>query len=211
MTRIIRFIALLALALPLQSIASEAPKSGFRAEFLRDLDGVQRKIVDLASAVPADKYSWRPAPGVRSISEVYMHIAGGNYFLASFVGMKPPAYDERALERINDKQRVLAELKKSFDHIRMAALNASDADLDKPIKMFGNDTTVRGAFMTALNHLHDLASLATMRRRIPAPLRWSGRGSSPGPTPLSPTARAVAQASHGASGETTSTGSPRPA
>src|SRR5712691_10221637 len=132
-----------------------APKSGFRAEFLQDLDAVQKKIIDLAAAMPADKYSWRPAPGVRSVSEVFMHIAGGNYFLASFVGMKPPAYDESTLERINDKARVLAELRKSFDHIRMAALNASDADLDKPIKMFGNDTTVRGAFMTALNHLHE--------------------------------------------------------
>jgi hypothetical protein len=48
--------------------------------------------------------------------------------------MKPPGYD-------GNKQRLLDELKKSFEHIRMAALNATDADLDKPIKMFGNDTT----------------------------------------------------------------------
>ncbi len=148
--------AALALLAALQTPAPPPPPTrGFRAEFLRDLSDVEKKIEDLAAVMPADKYTWRPAPGVRSVSEVYMHIAGGNYFLASFVGMKPPAYDERALERINDKQRVLAELKKSFDHIRLAALNASDADLDKPIKMFGNDTTVRGAFMTALNHLHE--------------------------------------------------------
>src|SRR5712692_2489170 len=143
--------AALALLAALQTPVPAPPTRGFRAEFLRDLSDVEKKIEDLAAAIPADKYTWRPAPGVRSVSEVYMHIAGGNYFLASFAGMKPPAYDERALERINDKQRVLAELKKSFAHIRMAALNASDADLDKPIKMFGNDTTVRGAFMTALN------------------------------------------------------------
>jgi len=147
-------ISALALLAALQT-PQAPPTRGFRAEFLRDLSDVEKKIEDLAAAVPAEKYTWRPAPGVRSVSEVYMHIAGGNYFLASFVGMKPPAYDESALERINNKQRVLAELKKSFDHIRMAALNASDADLDKPIKMFGNDTTVRGAFMTALNHLHE--------------------------------------------------------
>jgi uncharacterized damage-inducible protein DinB len=132
-----------------------APTRGFRAEFLRDLSDVEKKIEDLAAALPAEKYTWRPAPGVRSVSEVYMHIAGGNYFLASFVGPKPPAYDERNLERINDKSRVVAELHKSFDYIRMVALNTNDADLDKPIKMFGNDTTVRGAFMTALNHLHE--------------------------------------------------------
>jgi uncharacterized damage-inducible protein DinB len=176
MTRIIRFIALLALALPLQSIASEAPKSGFRAEFLRDLDGVQRKIVDLASAVPADKYSWRPAPGVRSISEVYMHIAGGNYLLASFTGMKPPGYDTRSLEKITETDRVLVELKKSFDHLRTAALNATDSDLDKSINMFGNDTTERAAFLTALNHLHEhlgqSIAYARMNGVVPP---WSGK------------------------------------
>ena len=148
-------IGALALIAALQTPAPAPPKRGFRAEFLRDLSDVQKKIEELADAVPADKYTWRPAPGVRSISEVYMHIAGGNYFLASFVGMKPPAYDESTLERINDKARVLAELRKSFDHIRLAALTASDADLDKPIKMLGTDTTVRGAFMNALNHLHE--------------------------------------------------------
>ena len=148
-------IGAVALIAALQTPSPAPPKRGFRAEFLRDLSDVQKKIEELAAAVPADKYTWRPAPGVRSISEVYMHIAGGNYFLASFVGMKPPAYDESTLERINDKARVLAELRKSFDHIRLAALTASDADLDKPIKMLGTDTTVRGAFMTALNHLHE--------------------------------------------------------
>jgi uncharacterized damage-inducible protein DinB len=172
----IRFIALLALALPLQSIASDAPKSGFRAEFLRDLDGVQRKIVDLAATVPADKYSWRPAPGVRSISEVYMHIAGGNYLLASFTGMKPAGHDTRSLEKITDKDRVLVELRKSFDHLRTAALNATDTDLDKSIKMFGNDTTERAAFLTALNHLHEhlgqSIAYARMNGVVPP---WSGK------------------------------------
>ena len=150
-----RILIAVALLAALQTPSPAPPKRGFRAEFLRDLSDVQKKIEELAAAMPADKYTWRPAPGVRSVSEVYMHIAGGNYFLASFVGMKPPAYDESTLERINDKARVLAELRKSFDHIRLAALTASDADLDKPIKMLGTDTTVRGAFMTALNHLHE--------------------------------------------------------
>jgi uncharacterized damage-inducible protein DinB len=157
----LRTIALLvAIAAPMQSLAitmktPPAPKSGFRAEFLRDLDEVQKKIVDLAEAVPADKYDWRPAPGVRSISEVYMHIAGGNYVLASFVGLKPPGYDTRSLETITDKPRVLDELKKSFANLRAAALSASDADLDKTVKMFGNDVTERAAFLNALTHLHE--------------------------------------------------------
>src|SRR5207245_10975612 len=123
---LIRAMTLLA---ALQNPAPAPPTRGFRAELLRDLDDMQKKITDLAEAMPADKYDWRPAPGVRSISEVYMHIAGGNYVLASFVGMKPPGYDTRSLETITDKPRVLDELKKSFANLRAAALNASGPDL----------------------------------------------------------------------------------
>lgn len=32
------------------------------------------------------KFSWRPAPGVRSTSEVYMHIAMANFYLLSVTG-----------------------------------------------------------------------------------------------------------------------------
>lgn len=156
--------------------AHPVPKSGFRAEFLRDLAEVQKKIVDLAEVTPAAKYGWRPARGVRSISEVYMHIAGGNYFLASFVGMKAPSYDTTTLEKITGKERVVAELKRSFEHLRTAALNAKDSDLEKSIKMFGNDTTVRWGFVTALNHLHEhlgqSVAYARMNGIVPP---WSGR------------------------------------
>src|SRR5205085_5958767 len=132
---------------------NSTPKNGFRAEWLHDFDDTSKKIVELAEAMPAAKYNWRPGPGVRSVSEVYMHIAGGNYFLATFAGAKAPSYDTRNLEKITDKARVVEELKKSFEYLRMVAMQVSDADLDKPIKMFGYDTTHRGALMTARNHL----------------------------------------------------------
>jgi uncharacterized damage-inducible protein DinB len=152
------------------------PTTGFRAEFLTDLDEVQKKIIDLATVMPAEKYAWRPARGVRSVSEVYMHIAGGNYFLASFNGMRAPSYDTRSLEQISSKPRVLEELKRSFDHIRAAILMANDSDLDKPIKMFGTDTTVRAGFITALNHLHEhlgqSIAYARMNGVVPP---WTGR------------------------------------
>lgn len=161
MTRIAA--ALLLLAAPMlfaQQNAKKLPPAatkagGFRAEFLVDLDDVQKKIIDLAGAVPADKYTWRPNADVRSVSEVYMHIAGGNYFLATFLGVQPPDDMPKDLEKITDKQQVLAALQKSFDHIRTIVKNTSDADLEKPVKLFGNPTTQRGVFLTMINHLHE--------------------------------------------------------
>jgi uncharacterized damage-inducible protein DinB len=133
--------------------ATPSPQPGFRAEFLANLDEVQDKIVSLAAATPADKFAWRPAPGVRSISEVYMHIAGGNYFLATFIGVKPPKMNGDIEKTVTKKADVLAELKKSFEHLRNAAASAND--LDKPVKMLSNQTTNRGVLMTILSHLHE--------------------------------------------------------
>lgn len=130
------------------------PKTGVRAELLHDLDDLQKKILSLATAIPADRYAWRPGRGVRSVSEVYMHMAGGNYTLVSFVG-DHPMLDTRTFERITEKPRVIEELRRSFDYLRDTIINTSDADLDKMIRMFGNDSTERAAFMMALNHLHE--------------------------------------------------------
>lgn len=140
-------------AQPAQSKAATAKPQGFRAEFLTNLDDVQQKILELAESVPAEKYAWRPAPGVRSISEVYMHIAGGNYFLASFLGLDAPKTKGDIEKTITKKADVVAELRRSFEHLRNAANGSSD--LEKPVKMFGQQTTHRGVLVTTLSHLHE--------------------------------------------------------
>ena len=137
-----------------QNLPQPAPKPqpGFRGEFDEQLDEVEEKIVALAEATPAEKFSWRPAGDIRSISEVYMHIAGGNYFLSTFLGAAAPPHAGDIEKKITRKAAVIAELKKSFDHLH-AAVKA--ADLDKPVKMFGRTTTQRNVMMTMVNHLHE--------------------------------------------------------
>ena len=140
-----------------QDKTKDAPKvTGFRAEFLAQMVDVEKKILDLAEAVPQEKYSWRPMDDVRSISEVYMHIAGANYLFPSFAGIKAPANIERDAEKkVTEKAKVIAYVKASFEHIRKAITDTPDADLDKPAKMFGEETTVRGVFFTAGLHMHE--------------------------------------------------------
>jgi len=151
-------LALLAIVLPTLALAqtpavpAKTPH-GFRAEFIANLDEVQEKIVSLAEAVPAEAYGWRPAAGVRSISEVYMHIAGGNYFLATFIGVAAPKMNGDLEKTVTKKADVIVELKKSFDHLRAAA--AQVKDLETSVKMFGNQTTYRGVLMAILSHLHE--------------------------------------------------------
>ena len=95
-----------------------APASTFKVEFLRQLDDVEKKLVSLAEAVPADKYGWRPGEGVRSVGEVYMHIVGGNAFVLGFAGFKPAAPPDM---KLTDKAKIVAALKESFAFVRKSA------------------------------------------------------------------------------------------
>jgi hypothetical protein len=52
---------------------------------------VSQPLIALAEATPPEKFAWRPAEGVRSTSEVYMHIVTANFYLLSFAGPKMPA------------------------------------------------------------------------------------------------------------------------
>lgn len=186
-------LLLLSLCLSAAALAQPAAKSpakapSFRDEFLGDLDEVQKKIVDLANAVPADKYSWRPADGVRSVSEVFTHIAGGNYYLATFLGVQPPAEMPKEIEKITEKKKVLAELQKSFDHVR--SIVKSDTDFERTVKLYGNDTSRRNVYMMMLNHLHEhlgqSVAYARMNGIVPP---WSATDTvvpmPPAPTPPS--------------------------
>lgn len=148
-------LALLAIVLSAQFTSAQSTNSAVKSELLSDLDEMQDKIISLAKAVPDDKYSWRPGDGVRSVSEVYMHIAGGNYYLLSFVGQKMPDGMQDWEKTVTEKAKVLDALQKSFDHVRTTINGMSDADMDKKNKVFGKDRTYREVLMLELNHLHE--------------------------------------------------------
>jgi uncharacterized damage-inducible protein DinB len=136
------------------STAAAAPTSGARAEFLAEVAFYEQRFTRLAQAVPAEKYTWRPADGVRSIGEVYNHIVAANYGIARALGTPPPAgFDPKAtMANSADKAKTVQALKDSFAHFRQAVISVSDADLDKPLKMFGQQTTYRGAFIMITGH-----------------------------------------------------------
>jgi len=133
---------------------SAAPAAGARAEFLEGLAYYEQRYTRLAEAVPPEKYSWRPGEGVRSIGEVYAHITAANYGVAHAFGMQAPSgLDFKAIQAAAiDKAKITQLLKDSFAHLRQAILAISDGDMDKPQKMFGRQTNVRGAFMMIIGH-----------------------------------------------------------
>ena len=90
-------------------------------------------IMQLAAAIPADKYSWSPQTGVRSFSGVFAHIISANYFFAMKLGAKlPEGVELESIEmKLKSKEDIAAALKQSYEVIIGAVKNAKDADLAK--------------------------------------------------------------------------------
>jgi uncharacterized damage-inducible protein DinB len=155
-------VVALALCAAAFSFAQDKP-TGFRADLLDQIEYVQKQIVDLENAIPDKKMSWRPAKGVRSVSEVYMHIVMANYLLAKFAGVelppdvKLPEFSEmgKAEASITNKKEIAEKLEKSFTFLKSAISKMSDADLEKPVTFFGQETNVRGMLLTAFAHQHE--------------------------------------------------------
>ncbi|HSU81868.1 MAG TPA: DinB family protein [Thermoanaerobaculia bacterium] len=131
---------------------------GVRGSILFQIDQAREKLIALANAMPADKYGWKPGEGVRSTGEVFNHVAAANYFLPTFWGAKVPAgVNPQTLEKemSGDKAKTVEVLTKSFDNLREAILAVPDSDLDRKIKLFGQDATVRDAMMVLASHAHE--------------------------------------------------------
>ena len=137
--------------------AELASGQGFVEEAEARLSSLEEKFAGLAEATPAGKYTYRPGEGVRSTSEVFLHIAGANYFVARSFGTAPPeGLNLRGLQTsTTDKMEIMAILKKSFDHLRGAIGSVGAGDADKAMKLFGSDTTTRGALSMAMGHLSE--------------------------------------------------------
>lgn len=150
-------IVLFAAAVFAQAQTQSAPApTGFRGDWKQNIDAVEKKVLDLAQAVPAEKYSWRPAEGVRSIGEVYVHIAVGNYFLPTLMGINPPPDFKRDAEKtVTDKAQIIELLKRSYDHARAAFDKATDADMQKKVDFFGTAMTGEGIYLNVISHSHE--------------------------------------------------------
>lgn len=167
----------LVLMAAITSVAAHAQEtSGFKAEYLYDFVSMGQHLVQLAAAMPVDKYGWRPGAGVRSVSEVYVHVAAGNFLLLSLTGVKLPAEyfpgikpaangapDPNAIfqrmteleKTVTNKDQVQQMLKTSLDAVREQFSKLTPEDLDKPADFFGHKTTVRGIYLRIFAHVNE--------------------------------------------------------
>jgi uncharacterized damage-inducible protein DinB len=135
--------------------AQVAPKgTGYRAEYLAELSVAEDHLVRLAEVIPADKYTWRPAPGVRSVSEVLLHVAGSNFNLPRTLGVVPREgmLGTDYWTSTTDKATIVGALKESFGFLRSGIEKLTPADAEKKMAWFDGENTYRGILYFFTRH-----------------------------------------------------------
>jgi uncharacterized damage-inducible protein DinB len=136
---------------------------------------VSQQLIALAEATPAEKFAWRPAPGVRSTSEVYMHIVMANFGLLSVTGPKMPADLKQDAEKtVTSKADVINWLKRSLDAVKQAHLAENPTDLARKVRIEDRDSTVDAMYLRIIihdnEHMGQLVAYARMTGVVPP---WS--------------------------------------
>jgi len=143
-------------AVPALAHDEGAAMPDMKSTYMRWWDRAAGQVQSLAEAVPADKYGWRPAEGVRSISEAYMHVAAANYGLSRALGAAvPEGVDPGNLESVTEKAAVLAALDASLSHARSALEAMATDQLGEEVELFGMKLTKGDVTMILLGHLQE--------------------------------------------------------
>jgi uncharacterized damage-inducible protein DinB len=168
------FLLVLVLFLTAHALPAQAPEGiwqGYDGEWKH----VSQQLIALAEATPPEKFSWRPAAGVRSTSEVYMHIVDANFYLLSVTGPKMPAdLTEDMGKTVTSKPEVIAWLKRSLEAVKTAHAAETPKDLQRKVKIEGREATVDGMYLRIIihanEHMGQLIAYARMTGVVPP---WS--------------------------------------
>jgi uncharacterized damage-inducible protein DinB len=168
-------MALLTLVLSAPRLFAQDSLDGIWQGYDGEWRHVSQQLIALAEATPPDKFGWRPAPGVRSTSEVYMHIVVANFYLLSVTGPKmPPDLKEDAERTVTSKAQVIDWLKRSLDVVKQAHLAETPKDLTRKVRVQNRDATVDGMYLRIIVHANEhegqLIAYARMTGVVPP---WS--------------------------------------
>jgi len=133
-----------------------APSYDMKAQAILDLQGLQKKFVELAQAYPQEKLTWRPGADVRSVSEVFLHVAGSNYAIVGMMGVpKPEKYGPNFDKSTTDKAAIVDELNKSFEHAIASVQAMSNADFAKALPKLGPQANAGDVVYILVTHIHE--------------------------------------------------------
>jgi uncharacterized damage-inducible protein DinB len=165
----------LLLLFPARPLLAQTAPEGIWQGYDGEWRHVSSQLLALAEATPEEKFVWRPAPGVRSTSEVFMHIALANFYLLSVTGPKMPADMKEGLEKsVTSKADVISWLKRSLDAVKSAHLAVTPKDLERKVRIADRDATVDGMYLRIIVHANEhMGQLVAYARMTGVAPPWS--------------------------------------
>ena len=109
---LVAFFLITILAAAAQPLAAQ---NAMADELRRQWAASRRQMVQIAEAMPADKYGYRPTPEVRSFGEILNHVAGEGRMELEAVG-GAQAGDPNRYESLDDRTEIVRALSEFFDY-----------------------------------------------------------------------------------------------
>ena len=164
-----------------QDVPNRESAAEVRKQFLADLDTLQSKFLALAEAFPANKYAWRPAQGVRSVGEAFMHVASEFYVYAPMAygaarsSVIPRGQESfKKFESMSTKDDVVKHLKEGFAYAKQAISGIDESQLTGSRKLFGGDHNIIETSFAMTDDLHEhLGQLIAYARMNGVTPPWS--------------------------------------
>ena len=101
-----------------QSAAATAKADSPAAVLNSILSNAERSFVAVAEAMPASKFEFVPSGGnfkdARSFAGTIKHVIWANYFLAGKITGSNQPIDQKAIDLVTDRDRILQQLHESF-------------------------------------------------------------------------------------------------
>ncbi|MEM9832681.1 MAG: DinB family protein [Bacteroidota bacterium] len=130
----------------------------FQNETVGFISNASGKIMQLADAVPEEKYDWSPQEGVRSFSGVLQHVISANYFFGTKLGAELPkgVNMETMKDDLSSKADYTAALQQSFDFAIETVKNAEEASLAEKVEVpFSDQFTGMSTALLLMAHANE--------------------------------------------------------
>ncbi|MGA7907351.1 MAG: DinB family protein [Candidatus Sulfotelmatobacter sp.] len=126
----------------------------------------EKNLVAAVEEMPAEKFSYRPTEAQMTFGHLVLHILEANNFLCSKIG-DVPEVKATGLKDSDEKAKLVAALKASFDFCTTALAKVDDSKLSDQVELFGGRKGPRAFALIALtNDWADHYSSAAMYLRL---------------------------------------------
>ena len=158
-------------AVAASSLFAQTTSPGLAKELVATWDRATTDIIDVAEAMPEDRYDFKPTPEVQAFGDQLVHVAGiVQRFIDTAKGVKSEAGQPH---KTMTKAEVVGLLKQTFQAGKENFVSLTDAQLLEPVKFpFGDRMVTRygfwmGPIYQLANHYGQLVVYLRLNNIVP--------------------------------------------